>query len=91
MKASDIPKIANDCDRLCNILNQNKRRLTDAETLEICNLLWDYYKPEHETYICNLLLDRYTYEDKKHICDLLREYKAGLLNKLSTKEENNDK
>lgn len=49
MKASDIPKIANDCDRLCNILNRNKRRLTDAETLEICNLLWDYYKPEHET------------------------------------------
>lgn len=90
MKVSDILKIVNDCNRLCNILNQNKRRLTDAETLEICNLLRDYYKPEHETYICNLVLDRYTYEDKKHICDLLREYKAGLLNKLSTKEENND-
>ena len=48
MKASDIPNIANDCYRLCNILNQNKRRLTYAETLEICNLLWDYYKPEEE-------------------------------------------
>lgn len=89
MKESDILKIAHYCDRLCNILNQNKRRLTDAEALGICNLLWNHYKPEHETYICNLLLDRYTYEDKMHICDLLREYKTGLMNKLSTKEKNN--
>lgn len=86
MKESDILKIASYCDRFCNALNQNKRQLTDAEILGICNLLWNYYRPEHEMHICNLLLGRYTYEDKTHICDLLCGYKAELLNKLNTKE-----
>lgn len=42
MKVSEICKIVNDCDRLCDILRQNKHTLTSSEIQEICDLLWDY-------------------------------------------------
>lgn len=42
MKVSEICKIINDCDRLCDILQQNNHTLTDSEKQEICDLLWDY-------------------------------------------------
>lgn len=80
MKEYDILKIASYSDRLRNILDQNKRPLTDTEILGICNRLWNYYGPEHEMYICNSLLDHYYYDDQMRIRDLLYEYKAELLN-----------
>ena len=82
MKESDILKITRYSDRLQNTLNQNKRPLTDAEILGICNRLWNYYSTEHEIYIyiCNSLLDRYYYDDQMYIRDLLCEYKAEFLN-----------
>lgn len=42
MKVSDICKIVNDCDKLRDILLQNKRELTGSEIQKICDLLWDY-------------------------------------------------
>lgn len=42
MKVSEILKIVNYCDRLCDILRQNNYTLTDQEMLEIADLLWDY-------------------------------------------------
>lgn len=42
MKVSDICKIVNDCDRLRDILLQNKHELVGSEIQEICDLLWDY-------------------------------------------------
>lgn len=42
MKVSEIFKIVNDCDRLCDILRQNNHTLTDSEKHEIGGLLWDY-------------------------------------------------
>lgn len=42
MKVSEICKIINDCDRLRNILLQDKHALTSSEIQEICDLLWDY-------------------------------------------------
>ena len=42
MKVSEICKIANDCDRLRDILYQNNHKLTCSEIQEICDLLWDY-------------------------------------------------
>lgn len=42
MKVSEICKIVNDCDRLCDILRQNNHALTDSEKQEIGGLLWDY-------------------------------------------------
>ena len=36
MKVSDICKIVRDCDRLRDILLQNKHELTDSEIQEIC-------------------------------------------------------
>lgn len=42
MKVSEICKIVNDCDRLRDILLQDKHKLTGSETQEICDLLWDY-------------------------------------------------
>ena len=42
MKVSEICKIANDCDRLRDILYQDDHKLTVAEIQEICDLLWDY-------------------------------------------------
>lgn len=80
MKESDIFKIASYSNKLLNTLNQNKRPLTDAEILGICNRLWNYYRPDHEIYICNSLLDRYYYDDQMYIRDLLCEYKAEFLN-----------
>lgn len=42
MKVSEICKIVNDCDRLRDILRQDKCILTRSEIQEICDLLWDY-------------------------------------------------
>lgn len=42
MKVSEICKIINDCDRLRDILIQDKHTLTSSEIQEICDLLWDY-------------------------------------------------
>lgn len=42
MKVSDICKIMQDCDRLRDIILQEKHELTTAEQQEICDLLWDY-------------------------------------------------
>lgn len=42
MKVSEICKIVNDCDRLRDILLQDKHALTNSEIQEICDLLWDY-------------------------------------------------
>lgn len=42
MKVSEICKIINDCDRLHDILLQDKHTLTSSEIQEICDLLWDY-------------------------------------------------
>lgn len=42
MKVSEICKIVNDCDRLRDILRQDKYKPTSSEIQEICNLLWDY-------------------------------------------------
>lgn len=42
MKVSEICKIVNDCDRLRDILLQDKHELTGSEIQEICDLLWDY-------------------------------------------------
>ena len=42
MKVSEICKIVIDCDRLRDILLQNKHELTGLEINEICDLLWDY-------------------------------------------------
>lgn len=42
MKVSEICKIVKDCDRLRNILIQNKNALTGSEIQEICDMLWDY-------------------------------------------------
>lgn len=42
MKVSKIFKIVNDCDRLRDIMLQNKHTLTNSEIQEICDLLWDY-------------------------------------------------
>lgn len=42
MKVSEICKIVNDCDRLRDILLQDKHELTVSEIQEICDLLWDY-------------------------------------------------
>ena len=42
MKVSEICKIMMDCDRLRDILLQNKHELTGSEIKEICDLLWDY-------------------------------------------------
>lgn len=42
MKVSEICKIVNDCDRLRNILLQNKHTLTGSEIQEICDILWEH-------------------------------------------------
>lgn len=42
MKVSDIRKIINDCDRLRNILLQDKHKLVGSEIQEIRDLLWAY-------------------------------------------------
>lgn len=42
MKVFEICKIVQDCERLRNIILQDKRELTGAEQQEICDLLWDY-------------------------------------------------
>lgn len=42
MKVSEICKIVNGCDRLRDILLQDKHALTGAEIQEICDMLWDY-------------------------------------------------
>lgn len=42
MKVSEICKIVNDCDRLRDIMLQDKHALTGSEIQEICDLLWDY-------------------------------------------------
>lgn len=42
MKVSEICKIVNNCDRLRDILLQDKHELTDSEKQEIRDLLWDY-------------------------------------------------
>ena len=42
MKVSDICKIVSDCDRLRDIMLQDKHDLTVSEIQEICDLLWDY-------------------------------------------------
>ena len=42
MKVSDIRKIINDCDRLRDILLQDKHKLVGSEIQEICDLLWAY-------------------------------------------------
>lgn len=44
MKASEIYKIMTDCDRLSDILLQNKHKPVGSEIQEICDLLWDYRK-----------------------------------------------
>lgn len=45
MKVSDICKTIDDCDKLRDILLQNKHELTNSEIHEIRDLLW-YYKIE---------------------------------------------
>lgn len=42
MKVSEIFKIVIDCDRLRDIMLQNKHELTGSEIQEICDLLWGY-------------------------------------------------
>lgn len=42
MKVSEICKIVNDCDRLREILLQDKYTLTKSEIHEICDKLSDY-------------------------------------------------
>lgn len=42
MKVSDIYRIVQDCNRLRDILLQDKHGLTDSEVQQICDLLWDY-------------------------------------------------
>ena len=42
MKVSEICKIINDCDRLRDILLQDKHTPTSSEIQEICDLLWNY-------------------------------------------------
>ena len=42
MKVSEICKIVDDCDRLRNILLQDKHTLIGSEIQEICDMLWDY-------------------------------------------------
>ena len=42
MKVSEICKTVTDCDRLRDILLQDKHPLTGSEIQEICDLLWDY-------------------------------------------------
>lgn len=42
MKVSEICKIMNDCNRLRDILLQDKHPLTGSEIQEICDLLLDY-------------------------------------------------
>ena len=42
MKVSEICKTVNDCDRLCDILLQDKHKLVDSEIQEIYDLLWGY-------------------------------------------------
>ena len=41
MKVSEICKTVNDCDRLRDILLQDKHPLTGSEIQGICDLLWD--------------------------------------------------
>lgn len=42
MKVFEICKIVNDCDRLRDILLQDKHTLTGSEIHEICDILSDY-------------------------------------------------
>lgn len=42
MKVFEICKIVNDCDRLRDILLQDKHTLTRSEIQEICDILSDY-------------------------------------------------
>ena len=42
MKVSEICKIVMDCDRLRDILLQNKPELPGSEIQDICDLLRDY-------------------------------------------------
>ena len=42
MKVSEICEIAVNCNRLRDILLQNKHELTGSEIQEICDLLRDY-------------------------------------------------
>lgn len=42
MKVSEICKTIKDCDRLLNILIQNKNALTGSDIHEICDMLLDY-------------------------------------------------
>lgn len=42
MKVFEICKIVNDCDRLLDILLQDKHTLTESEIHEICDILADY-------------------------------------------------
>lgn len=42
MKVSEICRIINDCDRLRDILLQDKHKLVVSEIQEICDLLWNY-------------------------------------------------
>ena len=42
MKVSEIYKIANNCDRLRDILYQDNHKLTCSEIQEFCDLLQDY-------------------------------------------------
>lgn len=42
MKISEICKIMYDCDKLRDIMIQNKHELTGSEIKEICDLLRDY-------------------------------------------------
>lgn len=42
MKVFEICKIVNDCDRLLDILLQDKHTLTGSEIQEICDILSDY-------------------------------------------------
>lgn len=42
MKVSEICKIVTDCDRLRDILLQNKHKPVGSEIQEICDLLWEH-------------------------------------------------
>lgn len=42
MKVSEVCKTVADCDRLRDILLQDKHKLAGSEIQEICDLLWDY-------------------------------------------------
>lgn len=42
MKVSKVCEIMNDCERIRDVLLQNKHPLTNSEIQKICDLLWDY-------------------------------------------------